>query len=149
MATFNAAGISFKPINEAFQPGGVITSDGYYAIDPIGEPPREGPPEYEEVEVSFPGVDGVATKRLGFRGRSIWATLVFVGTDKADVQTLVETATTAFAVQARYEVKLPGGSARPGCKLARGQAIQTHWAKFDTHIYCVMEVHFRQLSLAN
>lgn len=149
MATITINGNSYDDLTAAFNAGQQPTSGTYYVLAPFGEPPLAGPPEYEEVEVSFPGVDGVATKRLGFRGRNIWAMLIVIGASKAAVQSSVNTMQSSFAQQARYTISMPGGTQYQGCKLARGAATQTSWSTIGDKVCCIVACQFRQLSLQN
>lgn len=111
------AGSPISPISDAGTE--TVAAATYYAIDPIGKPPAEGDPEYEEMPVSFAGVDGVGTKGLGFRGRDIYVEVLFVATSKANARTAKNSLITTMR-NARFSVTVPGSTARPSCRMVPG-----------------------------
>lgn len=120
MADLVLAGVTIPPLTAA-DPGdaGAWTPGTYYALPPIGRAPREADPEYDERDVAFAGVDGVGTKRLGFRGRDIDADLVFLAADAASARAARDGLLAALRA-GRFGATVPGGTARPSCRLRRG-----------------------------
>lgn len=134
----------------AFSGGSSTPTAGvYYAVPPMGEPGREGVPEYEEILASFPGVDGVGTKRLGFRARKIVFEIIIVGADRSACETSKNAIFDAATALARYSVKVEGGTERQGCKLVRGAGIPERSYTITDKICLVVPLVFIQLSETN
>lgn len=117
----------------------------YYALPPVGNPPLEGDAEYDELPVAFAGVDGVGTKNLGFRGRDITIDLLFVQASEAAAQTAKNALIAALRV-ARFSVTVPGGTARPGCRLKRGGFSDGRWLTISRRHVLFCTVQIRQMN---
>jgi len=145
------AGLAIQDITQAFA-GGEPAAGVYYALPPYGEAPMEDAPEYEDVQLSWPGVDGSGIKRLGFRGRNIHATIVILGDSKAACEAIKDSLFTSWTPLARFSITIPGGSARPGCRLLAGGATFESWSNLGrlgtTMLAGVLKASFRQLSLS-
>ena len=138
------------PITSAFSGGSSSPDAGvYYATPPIGEPPREGSIERDEILNTWPGVDWVGTKNLGKRGRKIIFDIIIVAASKTAVEAAANTIKDAASASARYTVQTDGGTARPGCKLVRGSGQITRWFTIGTMICANLELAFVQLSDSN
>lgn len=143
-------GITVKSLDQCWTAvGGRPLAGTYYALEPYGEAPRASAPEYEELAVTFPGVDGVGIKRFGFRGRDVFATLCIIGADKAAVETAWTALSTSVTQLARYSITMPGGTVYQGCKLVKGGGRVTRFINFNTFIMGVVDLDFRQLSVTN
>lgn len=150
MGNFVVNGNTIKPLDQCWTQGGGKPLAGlYYALDPYGEAPRAGAPEYEELPVTFPGVDGVGLKRFGFRGRDINATICVIGATKAACETTWAAFGTSITQLARYTITMPGGTVLQGCKLTRGGGRLVRWVNFNTWIMGIADCDWRQLSTTN
>lgn len=118
----------------------------WYVVPPLGEPPSEGDPEYEDIYYTFPNRDGVSSKRLGFRGRDIFVQLLVVNTTRALAETAIAGFVDSVKQLARYQITLPGGTARPGCKLPKGGMAQQWQPSLGGMFCCLLTLKFRQLS---
>lgn len=147
--TTSIAGQNYSSFDAAFA-GAVSTPAAgvYTALPPYGGPPREGSPEYEEILVTFLGVDGVGTKQGGFRGRDIDIDIVIADTSKANVETARNALLALLPTTSRVSVTVPGGTARPGCKLKRGSGKVEEWFTIGTAICCRLTLNIRQMSLS-
>ena len=140
---------SLEPFDTAFTDPSSPTAGSYYAVPPIGEPGRESAADYEELMNTWPGVDNVGIKRLGFRGRKLMFDVVIVGASKSACETTKNTILDAASALARYTAKVDGGTSRPGCKLVKGSGNITRWFTIGTKICCILELHLIQLSDSN
>jgi hypothetical protein len=141
-------GTSFPPFNAAFNAGTAVPGV-YYAVPPFGSPPREGAPEYEEIAVKFPGVPGVAFKRLApFGLRTIKVELVFFG-PKSLVETNRATLQDSFSQLARYTISLPDGPTRNGCRMTPGSGLATSQMVIAGYLSVIAAFEFRQYSEEN
>ena len=138
-------GRSFSPFSEAFNNGQALPGV-YYAVPPFGSPPREGAPEYEEIAVKFPGVPGVAFKRLApFGPRPIKVELIFFGSkasnesDRAGLQD-------SFSQLQRYTISLPDGPTRNGCRMVQGSGLATSQQAIAGYVALIVAFEFRQYS---
>ena len=119
----------------------------YYATGEYGNAPFEGAPEYQDLEITLPGVDGIGIKRLGFRGRPIYVRVVFVGADKTEAETEKNTFFNLITPLASFSITLPGGTARPSCRIVHGSAGQGQW-QYMGGMYCLLvDMQFRQMRL--
>jgi hypothetical protein len=144
------AGTSYSPLQAGFTggPPAVLAAGSYFALPPYGDPPTEGPAIYEERLIALPGVDGVATKRMGFRGRSIRVVMMFADTSKANVETKKNTFFSAITAQAAFAITLPGGTARPKCKLiqpANASTLFLGWSQISSMMVLTVHCEFMQL----
>jgi len=122
MADLELAGDTIAPIVEAdTSPGDAYAIGTFYALAPLGNVPLEHDPEYDEMPLAFPGVDGVGTKNMGFRGRDIDIELIFLNSTESNIRTAKDTLIDKMAKK-RFTVTVPGGTQRPSCKLKRGGA---------------------------
>ena len=115
MAELIANGIYFSHLPDAVIDTAVITGH-YYDTGRHGPPPFATDRQYEDKRITYPGIDGVVIVRHGFRGRLIFATLVFVGSVTAcntDAKNTFDTLRTNI----RYTVSIPDGITFDGCKL--------------------------------
>jgi len=150
MGTLALAGASYADLTQSL--GAATPLEGvYYALPPYGDAPCEDAPEYEDVQMSFPGVDGVGIKRLGFRGRNIRVTLVILGMTKANCEARKDTLFASLTPLARFSITLPGGTARPGCRLLPGGASSESWSSVGvpgaTRNVLIVKLNLRQMSL--
>ncbi len=136
-------------LDNAFPAGAADPTAGvYYALDPFGQPPKESAPFYDEIAFSFPGVDGIALKRLGFRGRLLHVDLIVFGT-KGTIETAYTTLMTSLTQLARYTITMPGATARQGYKLLPGGAHQASWFNITSSIGVHVPCDFKQYSTTN
>jgi hypothetical protein len=145
------AGLTIPALADGFTNPGTIykpASGTYYGHGPnFGPAPHEGPPMYQDTEVSFPGVDGVGIKRFGFRGRLIEARLCFVGESKLIVwgqKSILDNAVTPLA---SFAVQTPSGPSRPACRLVVGSGTSGQWEYLGGTMVLVVEYQFRQARL--
>lgn len=110
-------GTNYSPISDAFAVVSTPAAAIYYAQMPYGQQPMEGALSYEELLGSFPGVNGMFTKRFGGRMRIIIARMMIVGADESACETLKNAMLASVSGLDRYSVTVPGGTARTGCKL--------------------------------
>lgn len=141
----------FYELAEAFGPDsqGIDgpTAGYYYATPPFGNPPYEGAAEYQDLEITLPGVDGIGIKRLGFRGRPIYARLAFVGLTKAQVEQNKNTMFDLWTQLASFSITLPGGTQRPSCRIVHGSASRGEWEYIGGRFVLFVDVAFRQYRL--
>jgi len=119
----------------------------YYATPPFGNPPYEGAAEYQDLEISLPSVDGIAIKRLGFRGRPIYTRLVFVGSTKSAVEADKNAMFANFTALGSFAITLPGGTARPSCRIVHGSAGTGEWQYMGGQYCLFIDVAFKQIRL--
>lgn len=122
-------------------------SGSYFATGEWGNPPQEGAPEYQDLEITLPGVDGVGIKRLGFRGRPIYARMAFVGDTKAGCETAKNDFFSNITALASFSITVPDGTARPSCRIVHGSASQGQWAYMGGKFVLLVDVAFRQMRL--
>jgi hypothetical protein len=139
---------SYNPLSSAWNLDvSIPTSGAYYLLKPYGSPPREASLSYQELQGSFPGVNGTWTKRFGGRMRFIFADLMIIGATEAAVETLKNSIMTACSVQARYSVTVPGGTARTGCKLVQPTgATPLDWENYLGFHGLLLQLVFQDLS---
>lgn len=149
MATDTAiAGTTYKSLEHAYNGGVTTPAAGVYtALPPYGLPPWEASPEYEEMPITYLGLDGVGTKQGGFRGRNIGVDIVIIGAAKSDIETSKNALFAAMPTTSRFSVTIPGGTARPGCKLVRGSGEIKDWSTLDGKILACLMLRIRQMSL--
>jgi len=147
--TFSIAGTAYKSFAEAFHEAGKlgqeITTGTYYAHGDVAPAPVESAPLYHELEVSFPGVDGVGIKRMGFRGRHIKGTLCVAQASKTDAETVKNTLFAAITPLASFSVTIPGGTARSNCRLVPGSGQPRGWLLLAGMYVLLVDVEFRQM----
>ncbi len=152
MATTTAiAGGSYTSLDAAFASDSNIdpVSGVYTAIDKIGRPPLEGPEEHEQIMVKILGIPGVGTKQGGFLGRNITIDIVIVGSSKSDAESKKNALFAAMPTTSRFSVTVPGGTARPGCKLAQGSGQPKEWFNLGSRYCCLLTLEIRQMSETN
>lgn len=149
MATSTSiAGTSYSSLEAAYGAGATSPTAGIYtALPPYGQPPWEASPEYEEMLVTYLGLDGVGTKQGGFRGRNIGVDIVIIGASKSDIETSKNALFAAMPTTSRFSVTIPGGTARLGCKLVRGSGEVKDWSTLDGKIVACLMLRIRQMSL--
>ena len=128
--------------------GGSLADGTYYATgeDPrFGEPPAETAPENDRRAVAFPGVDGQGEKDFGFRRRTIWIDLVFVGT-LSGASAAKASLLSSLYTNTRYSVVLPDAT-RQGCKLR--EAGRARQFSLDGKVVICVPLVFAQLSETN
>lgn len=145
MGYFEAGGVQFAPLPEGVSPT-LLVNGQYHDTGAYGQAPAAGAPFYKDVPIDFVDIDGVANVRHGFRGRMIFATLVWAGTlaychsqSKDDLE--------AMSANARYTIALPDGETFEGCKM-----IPPNPGKFENlsnGVVLVMPCLFIQLSETN
>lgn len=151
MATSTSiAGTSYNSVEGSYGAGATSPTAGVYtALAPYGDPPQEGSAEYEEIPVSYLGVDGVGTKQGGFRGRNLTIDMVIIGATKSACMSSHATLLATMPTTSRFSVTVPGGTARPGCKLLRGSGKITKWETLDNKIVALLTLEIRQMSLTS
>lgn len=137
MGTLALAGSNFADIATACHLVGP-----YYALPPFGNAPMEGPPKYEEMQVTYPGVDGIGVKRFGFRGRDIFVDMCFKDTTKDGCETLKNAFFALVTPLASFSITLPGGTARAKCRMISGTP--TGWHTFGDHQVLTVSFQFLQ-----
>ena len=149
MGQITINGLTYKSLDECWGVGGRPLAGVYYSLDPFGEAPRASAPEYEELSVTFPGVDGVGIKRFGFRGRDIFITLCLIGADKAAVENQWLVINASITQLNRFTIVLPGGTTFQGCKLVKGGGRLIRHINFNNYILGIADLELRQLSVSN
>lgn len=119
----------------------------YYATGEFGNPPYEGPAQYQDMEITLPGVDGIGIKRMGFRGRPIFVRMVFVGEYKAETELAKNGFFSLITPLASFSITLPGGAARPSCRIVHGSAENGQWTYMGGKICLLVDVQFKQMRL--
>jgi len=152
MATMLIAGESVHDFAQAWgvgdpAPGGLTgpTAGNYYAIGDLGSPPFEGPSMYSELEIVFPGLSGVGIKRMGWRGRLITCRLLFVDTTKALVETRKNALFALITPLASFSITVPGGTARPSCRLIAGGGNSGTWMQMGGRFVLAVDLEFKQM----
>jgi hypothetical protein len=145
MATLTVNGLAYTELYESIN-GATYVQGRYHAHGVPGMAPSAGAPIYRDVEVEFPGVDGIGVIRFGFRGRPLYMALCWVGTEsycqttqKSDMDTLTQLA--------RYSVTLPNGATFPGCRLFSDGP--PSWFNLSGAVCCWQQIVVRQMSLSN
>lgn len=148
--TVIGTGNNFRSVDYAWNGGGITPADGTYtACDKLGRPPMEGPPEYEEIPVNFLGVDGTAFKQGGFRGRDVTIDIIIIAASPTAREVARNALLALFPNTSRITVTIPGGTARPGCKLIRGGANVKENFSIGGKFCLSMTLQIRQFSLVN
>ena len=150
MGTMTIAGQSITDFAQAWGVGGGINGPVpgvYYALGDLGSPPTEGPPMYSELEVVFPGLDSIGIKRMGFRGRMINCRLLFVAADKAGVETAKNAFFALITPLASFSITVPGGTARPSCRLVSGAGNSGTWLQMGGRLVLAVDMEFKQMRL--
>jgi hypothetical protein len=144
------AGVQLPAFRDAFTIPEMSSPDegSYYAHDPVAAAPHEGPPMYQELEFSFPGVPGIGIKRMGFRGRQISCTAIFVGLTKASCENAKNMAFATWTPLASFPVTIPGGTQRPACRLVPGSGSGQGWLYMGGKMLLLVPLEFRQLRLS-
>jgi len=122
-------------------------SGTYYATGTFGNPPYEGPAQYQDLEITLPGVDGIGIKRLGFRGRPIFVRMAFIGPTKAQAETEKNNFFSNITALASFSITLPGGTARPSCRIVHGSAENGEWQYIGGQMMLLVDVQFKQMRL--
>lgn len=123
-------------------------SDGkYYCTGEHGNPPVEGAPEYQDMEITLPGVDGIGIKRLGFRGRPIYFRMAFIGETKTIAERNKNEFFEELTALASFTVTVPGGTLRPSCRIVHGSAQSGQWAYWAGKMVLLVDVTLRQMRL--
>ncbi len=150
MPTLTINGVAITDFAQAFgAANGFPTAGNYYALEPYGQPPRAGFKTYREIPVMFPGVDGIALKRMGGGARSISADLLIAGASKAAVGTAFAALDASFTQLARYTITMPEGTAYQGCKLPAGGGSIVGWMTIGTAFVALVRLNFLQYSETN
>jgi hypothetical protein len=153
MGTLAINGEIFRDLGQCFSPG--PNSGTYYCLPPFGHPPRMGSLENEIMYVSFPGVDGVWRKNMGFRGRPIYIQLATLNIDKDTTWTDALALFTKFEQFERFTINLPESNELQGCALipSGGEVIDEFafgGSDEDGNRICVITSwQFRQYSFSN
>ncbi|HEY3322070.1 MAG TPA: hypothetical protein VGP72_16505 [Planctomycetota bacterium] len=143
--TFSANGVTFQPLTSGINTAAITLNPGTYYDNTglFGIIPIDGSPQFEDMPVVFPATGGVRTVRMGFRGRPVYATLIFVGAPGVAEASLHSVLATLKAMN-RYTVTLPGGTSIPNCKLT-GEG-QPHWQNCNGGGFWILAVQFTQLN---
>ena len=120
----------------------------YYATGQFGNPPYEGAPEYQDMEITLPGVDGIGIKRMGFRGRPIFVRMAFVASNKTDCESFKNNFFDSITPLASFKIKLPGGVERPSCRIVHGSSARGEWSYAASMYILLVDVSFRQMRLS-
>lgn len=123
------------------------TQGRYYATGEQGNPPYEGAPEYQDLEITLPGVDGIGIKRLGFRGRPIYVRMIFVGSTKTEAEFNKNYFFGLITPLASFSITLPGGTARPSCRIVHGSAGTGQWVDMGGKQCLLVDIQFKQMRL--
>jgi hypothetical protein len=147
--TTSLAGTNYRSLDFAW--GATVTpADGVYtAIDKMGRPPMEGDPEYDQIPVKYLGVDGVGMKLGGFNGRNILIDIIIIAASPTARETARNALIATMPVTSRFSVTIPGGTARPGCKLVQGGAQVKENFCISGKFCLSMTLNIRQMSLSN
>lgn len=147
MPSITINGAAYNDLTQAFAVGTDFPAAGiYYVLPPYGEPPNETARKYEELVISFPGVDGLGIKRLGFRGRLLRVQLLIAGASKAAAETNHNTVCANVEGLARYDITLPGGTVRHGYRLVPGALTQQWLPSIGGAFICLDTLNFLQCS---
>jgi hypothetical protein len=119
----------------------------FYATGEFGNPPYEGPAQYQDMEITLPGVDGIGIKRMGFRGRPIFVRMVFVGATKSACEGNKDTFFSNITGLSSFSIKLPGGTTRPSCRIVHGSAENGQWQYAGGMMMLLVDVQFKQMRL--
>jgi len=141
-------GFFIPPFHEAWPGGtgeGTLTAGTYYAHDSVGPQPHEAPPMYQDLEITFPGVDGIAIKRFGFRGRLIHCRIMFVGATKGDAESRKNSFNAQVTRLASFAIKVPGGTNRPYCRLLPGSGQSGTWEQVGGFLVLSVDYVFKQV----
>ena len=141
------AGYAYLELVDAFNDGLFPITGTFYTTNEFGMPPAEGVPEYEEMLISAPGIDGCAKKRIGFRGRMIHARLAFIGATKADCENEKTTFFENVTTNDTFSVQVPGGTLRPSCMLVPGSGRDGTWTYMGGMMVLLVDFQFRQIRL--
>jgi hypothetical protein len=142
---FEANGIQFAPITEGVRPDQLFTGR-YHDVGQWGPAPFATKPIYDDRAKTFPAIDGITDVRHGFRGRGIFATLIFAGALDA-VDASCKSTLDSLSQNARYTIQLPGGSSFDGCKLA--DVGQESYVNCSGGVLLIVPAIFIQKSLTN
>lgn len=145
MAYFEANGLQFEPLPVGVSPTALVQGI-YHDTGRYGPAPVASRPIYQDDPLSWPGVDGVVIVRHGFRGRLIFATLVFAGPlsfAHSEAKDTLET----LASNTRYTISMPEGASYDGCKLQ--EAGQGSFINMSGGVLLFIPAIFNQFSLTN
>jgi len=120
MPTLTIDGTDYVSLAEAFSAGSGPSIGTYYCLPPYGHAPRLQAEEPEIKHITFPGVDGVWRKNMGYRGRPIHIQLATMNETKAAVWSDVSDLFDKFNKFQRYTIILPEGLSFDGCALLPG-----------------------------
>lgn len=125
MGTLTVNSHDYEDMSQIWTPGTgagdqILQVGSYYTLPPWGDPPRIGSEERDVMIVSFPGVDGVWRKNMGFRGRPITITMISVDVDKENVWGRVDDLMGIFEQFERFSIILPDEFQVDGCALVPG-----------------------------
>jgi hypothetical protein len=143
MPSFVANNITFQPLS-TISTGGINSIYGgpYYDDSrTYGPPPAFGPASFEDEPITYPGVDGVAFVRKGFRGRPIYATLIWAGS-LYSVSSSMQGDMDNLTQLNRYQVTLPGGLALTNCRFVNGG--QPTWVNMNNGCLCIIKCQWSQ-----
>lgn len=144
------AGTSYSSFDAAFgATNGFPTAGNYTALPPFGKPPTMSAIEYEEIPITFAGVDDVGLKILGRRGQNCTVEFILVGADKDAAQARWTTLAAIFVPTTRFTIALPGGASLPGWKLARNSCEMKESFTIGTSVCIVVVCEFRRYSTSN
>lgn len=105
----------------------------YYTLPPYGLVPYALEPNYEDIFISFPFVDGFSRKRMGKRSQRIVVSMVTINATPETVETTRQAIMTEFTDLARKTITLPDNSSYLGCILRPGQVtVQDNFSIADT-----------------
>ncbi len=149
MASISLNGIAYSSLDLAFAAGADTPTAGtYYVLPPYGDPPSETARKYDDLVFSFPAVDGMGIKRLGFRGRLLRVQLLIADTTKAETEGRHNTLCGTLDGLLRYTVILPGGTTRPGYRLIPGAVSQQWLPSIGSKFICLDTINLLQCSEA-
>lgn len=77
---------------------------------------RVSTPRHERRTFAYPGVDGLAVKSFGYRGREVSGPVVYLAASLSALRTAIETDRAALA-DTTFSTTPPDGSALPNCQL--------------------------------
>jgi hypothetical protein len=148
MANLVINGTTFLPITEGFPDGLTLSEGNYYATGNYAPTPTAGYRKYEQMQVTFPDVDGISVIYGGARECGIECTLLFGGTPSEAMSNLEDFQEMIEDPSLRYTISIPYGSSINGCKVSQqGPIIQDPMGQGKIVLVC--KYQFLSMSLTN
>jgi len=149
MASISINSVTYNDFNTAFGAANGFPSTGnYYALPPFGKPPAVSVARRDYRQITFPGVNYIATKDFGIRERMIHVELIAVAASATAAESARDTLANALSAVARYTIAIKGVS-YAGCKLAPGGAMTVGQFCIGGQVCMLLSCDFLQLSNSN